>query len=1036
MNKQTSIYDSLKQWFPDPSATGALTLPRFASVEAALHLLFLSDPEADPYRANLLFTRFQLIGMEHASDLDVMLLSVDRTLQRYRSQQCWVEDLDAYRSSAYDALRVFVIEDTPDGTRFHPGSNALLPYEDRLNEWKRHWGQPPATRNPMPAIQSGTPFSFSLFQDNSMETVSLTIYGPIPEPAEEPREEKGPRPPIFIPLSELLECARAMKEMDPSDYALEVLESNTLKAVREGVVEDCAVFTLQQVTNLIGMVGSGKTTLIRVLAFWAHRHGKRIVIILNTVADVLSLWKNLKGFGVSCSPLIGRTSRARYLDQVWDPSDRILNPELSSLLAPCCALDGLRENRPTPIPPGKEPCWSLTQGSKTCICPWFDRCPGTRMYRECYTASVVLTTPAGLPDIRVGRTRELFLELCLREMDLVIFDECDRVQHTLDEKFMPTASMAAYISAIADEHCAFLKTSGLKQYQERAMFKFHMVYKNCNTVRHCLHDAIQANPDFKKSDGRILIARQLLNDLREGIGDDPPLPEPVYQSLLNLTSERTASLEPASRKVRDASCYDASSDEFFLSEYEEWRDSLQDIFPRPEDTAVRDRQDKALKTVLCVIYFEKFIRDLETAFLNSHDLVANDQELIRLAGFRSSTVRTLLPSAPAGNLLGTFANNSDRDVILFRQYGVGRALMKDAPWLRLDAQGNPAGPHVLLMSGSSWASGSFEYHVNRPVNYILEASSQVRAFLDRTEIFLPENELRVSGSSQKQRSSRLAELTNTYASQILDECQGDGKVLLVVNSYKECETVANALAKALSGTSLPGICVLYPDNADLPDDKEETFVNTGRRHCPLHRGEVSRFAQMPEKILIAPALAIERGHNIVDESGHSSLSAVFFLARPMSVPDDPGQKGCKLIGYVESLHRRQEGETAFAFQKRVRESATKFWLRINTRRLSLGLDSLPKEEQRDIIASLFILILQIFGRLARVRDSDRQPPHIYFADAAFRRSSKNRSGFDCLNEMEAYLDNLMNDTATARIARSLYEPFWKALKRSLHYDEI
>ena len=49
MNKQTSIYDSLKQWFPDPSATGALTLPRFASVEAALHLLFLSDPEADPY---------------------------------------------------------------------------------------------------------------------------------------------------------------------------------------------------------------------------------------------------------------------------------------------------------------------------------------------------------------------------------------------------------------------------------------------------------------------------------------------------------------------------------------------------------------------------------------------------------------------------------------------------------------------------------------------------------------------------------------------------------------------------------------------------------------------------------------------------------------------------------------------------------------------------------------------------------------------------------------------------------------------------
>lgn len=35
----------------------------------------------------------------------------------------------------------------------------------------------------------------------------------------------------------------------------------------------------------------------------------------------------------------------------------------------------------------------------------------------------------------------------------------------------------------------------------------------------------------------------------------------------------------------------------------------------------------------------------------------------------------------------------------------------------------------------------------------------------------------------------------------------------------------------------------------------------------VRRGEVSRFAGMKEEILIAPAMAIERGHNIVDEYG-------------------------------------------------------------------------------------------------------------------------------------------------------------------------
>lgn len=35
---------------------------------------------------------------------------------------------------------------------------------------------------------------------------------------------------------------------------------------------------------------------------------------------------------------------------------------------------------------GKEPCYSLKQGNKNFLCPYFDQCLRTKMLRECYTA--------------------------------------------------------------------------------------------------------------------------------------------------------------------------------------------------------------------------------------------------------------------------------------------------------------------------------------------------------------------------------------------------------------------------------------------------------------------------------------------------------------------------------------------------------------------------------------------------------------------------------------------------------------------------
>ena len=220
----------------------------------------------------------------------------------------------------------------------------------------------------------------------------------------------------------------------------------------------------------------------------------------------------------------------------------------------------------------------------------------------------------------------------------------------------------------------------------------------------------------------------------------------------------------------------------------------------------------------------------------------------------------------------------------------------------------------------------------------------------------------------------LRRLTERTAEYIVAELKKNaGKILLVVNSYVQAKLVQQWLQTQLQGGSWSDtVCRMAPD----AEEAEQAHV--------LRRGEVSHFADRPEQILIAPALAIERGHNIVDETGHSALGAIFFLVRPMAVPDDIQQAGCKLNGYLEANCQKRPDETIFQFQSRMRKDATIQWAWFSKQKVQ-GIRNLTPDEQQDIVATLFVLILQIFGRMARITDLSKPVPRVYFADGAFRK---------------------------------------------------
>ena len=1001
-----------------------MPLFRFAAIEAVLYLLSCIASDADPMKAYLLFTQYQMIGTERCGPIEHTLQRARYRLGYYRSQKYWQDDLRAYCSPRYNAFRAFEIEEVDGKLSFKKSQEILpYPYEDRKKEWESFWpGQDEDTAQLSYAGVGTYRYTRPGSENEEGESVQVKFGKDCTGISHTLEVGKGFRPKISVSLQELLDTARKMSEICPGDPCYEILRSNTLQQIKSGSVRECTILDIHEVINIVGMVGSGKSTLIKVLSFWCHNHGYRIAVVVDTVAEVMNLQKYLSAFDIVCSPLVGKGERLKYINQIIQPDEMSLSSEFSQYLTPSCLIDGMDDQHSTAVAFGREPCYLLKKNGKHYLCPHFDHCPGTKMLRDCYRASVVLTTVAGFAASRVGQTRETFLELAMRELDLIIFDECDRVQKTLDHLFMPETSFNDFIWECGDDCGPYMKQSNKCREENPVVQRYDEMQRKSVTVLSCLVKSIHRDLGSwrKIAYGDPFSALTLLYDLYE---DDTPykIPSTVFEELyrlIDLRDEETIR-QTTLWSVLESSCQSVDEGQFDRL-YQFWLNELGQRFPHPEKDRVRRVQDARIKLILRLIYFDHFIRNLSDAYEACHETSYGQNELFGFLQTRFRQQQNILPSALCGNLFG-LKKTDDEDIVLFRQFAFGRSLMKDLPYLRTDEQGHAAGPHAVLLSGSSWAEGSYEYHVNRPVNYILEADSEKRAFLEKTTFFESGFPERVSGASDDQRMEQLRIVTQKSIELIQKEYKRNaGKILLVVNSYAQAQEVQTALETALKTANCPArVCRMISDAVS-----DQNTAGTVRR------GEVNRFVNMIEEILIAPAMAIERGHNIVDEHGHSALSAVFFMVRPMSVPDDIQQKGSKLNGFVEAHCKRGKDEPLFAYNMRIRQFAATHWVQMN-RRKSFGLAELDRAAQQDIVATLFVLILQIFGRLARVTDVTRPEPHVYFIDGAFRGRDGKSGDFDCLSELRKYLEILMTRKESAEIAHTLYAPFYTAYRRDI-----
>ena len=219
-----------------------------------------------------------------------------------------------------------------------------------------------------------------------------------------------------------------------------------------------------------------------------------------------------------------------------------------------------------------------------------------------------------------------------------------------------------------------------------------------------------------------------------------------------IDNEKDEELSSTLREALNVSCISTDFRQF-NSLYARWIAEEGEAFDRSH-VRKQNVQDARIKLIICLIFFDHFIRKLSDAYAACHETSYGQNEIFGFLQTRFQDQQKYLPSALCGNLFG-MKKNEQGDIVLFRQFAFGRSLMKDLPYLRLDSNGNAIGPHVIMLSGSSWAEGSYEYHINRPVNYILEADEDKREYLSKTKFFESGLAERVSGSGEARVAERL-----------------------------------------------------------------------------------------------------------------------------------------------------------------------------------------------------------------------------------------------------------------------------------------
>ncbi|MEV0281802.1 hypothetical protein AB0I22_36205 [Streptomyces sp. NPDC050610] len=1127
-------------------------LEALCQVEIGLHLQQRLMPDSPASHAWVLFSGYPYAaawGVPLPPDGKTVLRVARHSMWTLRRPRAWREALERYQRFLRP-LRGF---DVPDPDRQAVRCEVSIAHRRWQDYDSLLHVAPPLAGERLRVAKPG-PHAFPV--SRTMAVVDLPSVPAVPLVAHDMDAlPQGEGEPLTFCLAELAATAAKMDAVRPGRDWLGRLRALNLSTRATDGFEPSDTFTVDRIQHLLGIVGSGKSTLRDIIAVHmvTKREKRTVTVVVGDVAEVLKLVElyNVYTDGAA-APVLGAAGKERHAQRLHrrmagrgehrllahdDPAFDYLSTScvlntlrgstsgeepLSFGEAPCNRLRPRSPRRPEPGDGPEAPQWQ----KRSVSCPYWPVCPRHHAARELAGANIWVATPAGLLDASPPRAqngeRIRYLELACRRSDLVIVDEADRVQMQLDQAFAPAVLLArsdredGFIDELSGHKTRELAVGGRTQLSDRDVENFTAALNTAETATNRMYAMLVSDHKLRTwvrigyfsawtlqlgllderyplstgtgEDNLGCAAREALGNRLDAFRDNPfgdrsRSTAEDFSALTRLLNEVLHTGSPENTRGR----LDTVMDELFdlkpfmfikreeyarkLVEWERQRmpgrsggrrrtEEREDTPPpqTPEDWHAELAKHFEFTLLLCAL-------EPKLAMINAMWPRVEAALNLRYNSMyrRPVDYGPVVPEAPMGNVLGFQFHVKGRDeggvrtgeLKFFRCSGVGRELLRELPDLAT-VDGRP-GTNVLLMSGSSWAGKSSRYHIPVQVGAIIEPDPEVtERIADESEMrfeFIDDGgeTLRVSGTDPEGRPEKLRRIA-TWLGASADEEENGGplerelrvlptgrdQILLLVGSYEEARLVADTLHN-LNARWENKVVRLVSDDEDIEDD----FHYGGGQHAKvLRRGDVEHLRDCGADILVAPLLAIERGHNILNDSAEAAIGTVYFLARPNPHPDDLSLAVNAINDWIVRAVDSGEfdawvrsGATVGEGAEEVRRRARSQWYQVLQRSMAW---SRLGDDREQVTWDMLVVMWQVVGRLVR----GGVPARVVFVDSAFApnrtvtppRPDTHKSSLlhSILHVLRPYLT--AEDTTSDHdrfIARALYEPLWRMLSRCL-----
>lgn len=963
--------------------------PNIIKLECLLYYNYLYQFTADVKELRSLLQNLHKIGKSELSSTHYELDILNRNLKSISSTQQMGKVLQLY-NQLEDNLKLFDINDilcVNENVDFK--NDRIAVYENIFQDVLKD------TKVNMPQIKNN--ISHINIDDKKIDISAYKL--PLYE-LESPTPKKGGEIKIFI--DDLKTAAEEMDVIIANNTSLEPqnykgrLEKFGISLNDQYGIRNVDFITVKEICHIIGMVGTGKSTLIQVLLFYLSKNGYRSMVLFETVKEVIDNTFLFEQLGVESVAVNGEREQQKRVQKVIEYDEMFINENYAKYLTGNCYISNLTEGTYDDLANyGEEPCYKMKSDNKPTLCPFFSVCPRKQNTRKLNSASIVFANVNSLLSTRTGlikeRGRILLLEYALDFIDVVIFDEADAVQIKLDK----TLNESEYAEDLLKSNFSEIKSYIEKVIYDIEFEPYRDLYVDFTMVMGALSEVkflINNNTILKNfqiiKNGQWFSAFVLINSAQF-------LPEKFREDYLNFVQNNKSEFSG----LEDAYILKANK---LNAKYEE-------LYER---YSIESKHREIVKFLMALVFTEKYIFSLQSELEQVQKLNNNAEKAMLPNIFRkiNQDLGELLPNAPTNNRFGFLYDRVKNTLQIFRQQAIGRSAMIDLPYLKIDKNGNPLGPHTILLSGSSFAPGSQAGHIYRPVNYILEPPNEMQEFIKKINIKHMKTDISVSGIEDKKTA--LIEMCCEYKDIFIDASNDEGRSLIIVNSYQQADWVQTVLNQILPSK----VYRLVPDS-----EKAESYC--------IQRNKVNQSESIDYKFLVAPASAISRGFNIVDSNGHSLFKKLFLLIRPMSKPKQVEDAVAIVNGKVTELLSKSIIQVHSSEQlkqiQNARSHAQKVWNVVLRDFYSINYaDEIVK---KNIIVSRLVLLMQLIGRLLRITDYEAAVPEIILLDHAF--VGKRANTFNLLEEIENYLELECKNPKHGVLMEKLYMPFLEGLRR-------